>query len=223
MIPKGKTMHAKPHHESKLESAAATVAEWRAKIWTLNDNIAKAEAVAAASVRSRQENVLAASLGDDAAKENLAQVFEDDRRAARELEDLRLALPLAESELRMAEHDHRAAEAEWRKAEVNRLARERVAAAAEIGKAFAYFSKAWANYSALGDELLGLASQEPNSNALYLAETISGEARLVASLPAKPFLAIREKFNFMPISTSKSFAAAEASYWRLSPPVEEAA
>jgi hypothetical protein len=71
--------------------------------------------------------------------------------------------------------------------------------------------------------LLNLASQDPGANALFLAETVDGVGRLVASLPAKPFLAIRERFNFMPISTSKSFAAAEASYWRLSPPVEEAA
>jgi hypothetical protein len=208
-------MHAKPHHESKLESAAATVAEWRAKIRTLNDNIAKAEAVAAASVRSRQENVLAASLGDDAAKENLAQVFEDDRLAARELEDLRLALPLAESELRMAEHDHRAAEVEARKAQVDNLARQRVAAAAAIDHAFADFSNAWSEYQALGHELLNLASQEPNSNALYLAETVDGVGRLVASLPAKPFLSLRERFNFMPVSTSKSLAASESAYWRL--------
>ena len=154
-----------------------------------------------------------------AAKNTLDKLLTEDLAAERTLADLRLVLPQAEAELRTAENAHRAAEAEWRRAEVNRLARERVAAAAEIGKAFAYFSKAWANYSALGDELLGLASQEPNSNALYLAETISGEARLVASLPAKPFLAIRERFNFMPISTSKSFAAAEAAYWRL-PAVE---
>ncbi|HWY87089.1 MAG TPA: hypothetical protein VNX28_10210, partial [Gemmataceae bacterium] len=171
----------------------------------------------------RTEHELAAALGNHESRNHLEQILRDDSEAERQLQIQQRALPLALERLKSAENAHRTAEAEWRKAEVNRLARERVAAAAEIGKAFAYFSKAWANYSALGDELLGLASQEPNSNALYLAETISGEARLVASLPAKPFLAIREKFNFMPISTSKSFAAAEASYWRLSPPVEEAA
>jgi hypothetical protein len=221
MIERKKRMHAKPHHESKLESAAATVAEWRAKIRTLNDNIAKAEAVAAGSIRARQENVLAASLGDAAAKENLAMVLEDDRRAARELEDLRLALPLAESELRMAEHDLRAAEVEARKAQVDNLARERVDAARQIDQAFADFSRAWATFESIGHELIGLASAEPGANALYLSETISGEARLVASLPAKPFLSLRERFNFMPISTSKSLAASESAYWRL--PVDDEA
>jgi hypothetical protein len=124
-------MHA-THHQSKLENAAADVTTWRDRVRTLNENIAKAEAVAAASVRRRQENVLAASLGDGAAKENLAQVLEEDRRAERELEDLRLALPLAESELRTAESAHRAAEVEARKAQVDNLARQRVAAAAAI-------------------------------------------------------------------------------------------
>jgi len=70
--------------------------------------------------------------------------------------------------------------------------------------------------------LLDLASQEPGSNALFLAETISGVARLAASLPAAPFLAIREKYNFLPISTHKSLAAAEAQYWRL-PALDDAA
>jgi len=93
----------------KLEVAAADVATWRDRVRTLQENIAKAEAVAAASVRSRQENVLAASLGDSAAKENLSAVLEDDRRAERELEDLRLAPPLAVSELRTAEGVHRIA------------------------------------------------------------------------------------------------------------------
>jgi hypothetical protein len=167
----------------------------------------------------RQPYVLQAARGDVAAKNTLDKLLHEDLAAERTLSDLRLVLPQAEAELRLAENAHRAAEVEARKAQLDNLARQRVAAAAAIDQAFADFSRAWANYSALGGELLDLASQEPNSNALYLAETISGEARLVASLPAKPFLAIRERFNFMPISTSKSFAAAEAAYWRL-PAVE---
>jgi hypothetical protein len=204
----------------RLNEAAAAAHTWRDRVRTLTENIAKAEAVAAASVRARQENVLAASLGDVAAKENLATVLEDDRRAERELQDLRLALPLATSKLTEAEATHRAAEAEWRKAEVDRLARERVEAAAEIDRAFADFSAAWSRYESLGADLLDLASQEQNSNALWLSETVSGVARLVASLPAVPFLQIKERYPFMPIATSKSLAAAEAQYWLLSPPTE---
>jgi len=36
------------HHETKLEQTAADVATWRDRVRTLNENIAKAEAVAAA-------------------------------------------------------------------------------------------------------------------------------------------------------------------------------
>jgi hypothetical protein len=204
-------------NHDRLNEAAAGVATWRDRVRTLTENIAKAEAVAAASVRARQENVLAASLGDIAAKETLATVLEDDRRAERELEDLRSALPLATSKLMEAEAAHRLAEADFRKKEVERLARARCEAAAEIDRAFADFSAAWSRYESLGADLLDLASQEPGANALFLAETISGIARLAASLPAKPFLSLRERFNFMPISTSSSLAAAEAAYWRLSP------
>jgi hypothetical protein len=204
----------------RLNEAAAAVATWRDRVRNLTENIAKAEAVAAASVRARQENVLAASLGDDAARANLAAVLEDDRRAERELQDLRLALPLAESELRTAEAALRIAETEFRRSELDRLARERVAAAAAIDQAFADFSRAWATFESLGHELLDLASQAPGANALFLAETISGEARLAASLPRNPFLAIKEKFPFMAISTHKSLADSERSYWRL-PAVDE--
>jgi hypothetical protein len=203
----------------RLNEAAAAVATWRDRVRTLNENIANAESVAAVSVRSRQENVLAASLGDSAAKENLSAVLEDDRRAERELQDLRLALPLAESELRTAEDTHRCAEIEFRRAEVVRVASDRVTAAAAIDQAFSDFAAAWSDYESLGRELLNVASYD--GNALYLSETVDGVGRLVAALPAAPFLQIRERYPFMTISTSKSLAASEAQYWRLSPPIEE--
>jgi hypothetical protein len=205
----------------KLNQAAAAVTEWNAKLFKLREDIAKAEAVLAESAKRRADHALEAALGGHDAKQRLEQVLADDRRAERDLEDMRMALPLATSKLKEAEATHRVAESEFRKVEVNRLARERVATAAAVDQAFSDFSKAWATFSDLGQELLGLASQDQNANALFLSETISGEARLAASLPAAPFLAIRERFNFMPISTSKSLAAAEAAYWRL--PTDEAA
>jgi hypothetical protein len=205
---------------TNLEEAGASVATWRDRVRTLNENISKAEAVAAASVRNRRENVLAASLGDDAAKINLAEVLEDDRKATRDLEDLRLALPLAEQELRTAENDHRVAEAEFRKAEVVRLARDRVEAARQIDQAFADFSAAWQRYESLGHQLYNAASYD-HQNQIYLSETCDGLARLSAALPMKPFYDLRHRHSFAPIGTSSSLAAAESSYWRL--PTDEAA
>jgi hypothetical protein len=201
--------------QSKLEQSAAAVAEAQANVRTITENISKAEAIVAAAAHRRTEHELAAALGNYESRNHLEQILRDDSEAERQLQIQQRALPLALERLKSAENAHRDAEAEQRKADVSRLARERVDAAAAIDQAFADFSKAWSEYQALGHELLNLASQEPNSNALYLAETVDGVGRLVASLPAKPFLAIREKFNFMPISTSKSFAAAEAAYWRL--------
>ena len=207
-------------NEDKLTAAAASVAEWQTNVRTINEKIVKAAGVFAESQKIRQEHVLAAALGDHDARERLDHVLEDDRKA-RELEDLRSSLPIAEAALANAQRAQKSAEVEWRRTEVERLARARVEAAAAIDQAFADFSKAWSEYQALGHELLNLASQAPGANALFLAETVDGVGRLVASLPAKPFLAIRDRFNFMPISTSKSLAASEAAYWRLSPPIDE--
>jgi chromosome segregation ATPase len=204
----------------KLNQAAASVSEWNAKIWRLREDIAKAEAALADSTRLRQQHVLAAALGDDAAKSRLAEVLQANRESERQLDDLKMALQLFQERLREAENTHRAVEVEHRKKEVERLARERVAAAAAIDQAFSDFAAAWSDYESLGHELLDLASQEPGANVMYLSETVDGVGRLVASLPARPFLAIRERFNFMPISTSKSLAASEAQYWHL-PPAEE--
>jgi hypothetical protein len=205
--------------ENINKTAAEEVAFWRSLVQKIQADIATAESALALSEARRREHALAASRGDHEAKKRLESVLDDDRRAEREKQDSELALQQARVELRNAENAQRAAEVESRKAEVNRLARQRVAAAEEIDRAFADFSKAWATFEALGRELLGIASQDQNANAVYLSETISGEARLVSSLPAKPFLALRERFNFMPISTSKSLAAAESAYWRL-PPAE---
>jgi chromosome segregation ATPase len=203
----------------KLNQAAADVAEWNAKIFKLREDITKAEAVLAESQHRRQSHVLEAALGSDDAKDRLAQVLADDRRAERELEDLRSALPLAQSQLREAEAAHRAAEDELRRAEVTRLAIERVSAAADIDRSLADFSAAWARYEDLGHQLYNAASD--HQNQIYLSETCDGMARLSAALPLKPFYDLRHRHSFAPIGTSKSsLAAAEAAYWRL--PVDEA-
>jgi hypothetical protein len=196
------------------------VATWRERVQKLHSDIAKAETAHSESQRRRQSHVLEAALGDNVAKQSLDQILEDDLRAERHLSDLRLALPMAMAELANAEGALKAAETEFRKKEVERLARGRCAAAADIDNAFRDFSAAWSKYESLGRELLGLASQDPGANALYLAETISGEARLVASLPRNPFLAVKEKFPFMAVSTQNSVADSERNYWRL-PPVDE--
>jgi hypothetical protein len=197
----------------KLNEAAANVATWRDRVRTLNENIAKAEAVAATSVRSRQENLLAASLGDSAAKENLSAVLEDDRRAERELEDLRLALPLATSKLTEAEATHRAAEVEWRKAEVNRLARERCAAAAAIDQAFAMFSEAWGRYEDLGKQLFNAAADDHAGNIHSFSETCDGMLRLAAALPHEPFYSLRWRHSFAQIGGGAPLAVSESAFW----------
>jgi hypothetical protein len=91
------------HHETKLEEAARAVSEWQTKLWTINESIAKAEATLSQSERRRRENALAASLGDADAQKNLDEVLQDDIRAVRDLENLRLARPAAEEKLREAE------------------------------------------------------------------------------------------------------------------------
>jgi hypothetical protein len=207
-------------NEDKLTAAAASVAEWQTNVRTINEKIVKAAGVFAESQKIRQEHVLAAALGDHDARERLNHVLEDDRKA-RELEDLRSSLPLAEAALANAQRAQKSAEVEWRRTEVERLACARVKAAAAIDEAFADFSRAWATFESIGHELIGLASAEPGANALYLSETVDGVGRLVASLPRIPFLAIKERYPFMAVSTSKSLAAAEAAYWRL-PPADEA-
>jgi hypothetical protein len=65
----------------KLEVASASIADWNAKIWKLREDIGKAETVHAESQHRRQQHVLEAALGDDAAKKYLQQVLDDDRKA----------------------------------------------------------------------------------------------------------------------------------------------
>jgi hypothetical protein len=156
-----------------------------------------------------------ASLGDSAAKENLSAVLEDDRRAARELEDMRMALSLAISKLKEAEATHSAAAVAFRKAEVNRLARERVGAAADIDKAFADFSAAFERYRSLGLELFNVAADDHAGNIHSFSESVDGMLRLAAALPHQPFYDLRWRHSFAPIGTGPSSALAEATYWRL--------
>jgi hypothetical protein len=207
-------------HHDRLNKATAAIADWNARIFKLRDDIAKAEAALADSTRVRQQHVLDAALGDDGAKQRLEGVLEADRKAERQLDDLKIALPAAMERLRAAENDRRVAESEFRKAEVNRLARKRVAAAAAIDQAFADFSKAWSEYEALGKELFNAAADDHAANIHSFTESVDGMLRLAAALPHQPFYDLRWRHSFAPIGTSSSLAAAESSYWRL-PPIEE--
>jgi hypothetical protein len=207
-------MHA---HHDKLEAAAAAVTEWIANIRTINEKIAAAEAGFVESQKRRQENILAAALGDHDARARLDHVLEDDLRAERELGTLRSSLPIAEAALANAQRAQKSAEAEWRRSEVVRLARDRVEAAAAIDQAFAEFSAAWQRYSDLGRELFIVSDDNPNQ--IYLAEHLDGLLRLSAALPHQPFFDLRHRHSFAQIGGGAPLAVSEAAFWRL-PPVE---
>ena len=198
---------------------AEIVAERRRNISDIRAAIAAQEEVVAGSELRRQPFVLQAVRGDVAAKNTLDKLLHDDLAAARTLSDLRLALPLAEAELRTAENAHRAAEVEARKAQVDALARQRVSVASAIDKAFADFSKAWSEYQALGLQLLNVAADDHVGNIHSFTESVDGMLRLAAALPHQPFYDLRWRHSFAPIGTSSSLAAGESPYWRL-PPVE---
>jgi hypothetical protein len=199
-------------NEDKLTAAAASVAEWQTNVRTINEKIVKAAGVFAESQKIRQEHVLAAALGDHDARERLDHVLEDDRKA-RELEDLRSSLPIAEAALANAERTLKSAETEFRKKEIERLAYARVGAARQIDQALADFSAAFADYEKLGRELYAAASDFQNQ--ISLSETFDGMARLSAALPMKPFYDLRHRHSFAPIGTSSSLALSESMYWRL--------
>jgi hypothetical protein len=203
---------------SKIEEAAEAVAKQRKQVEEIRAAIAEQQKIVSSSELRRQPFVLQAARGDVAAKSALDKLLHEDLVAERTLSDLRLALPQAESELQTAENAQKATEAEARKTEIHRLVRRRVASAQKIDEALAVIRSEWPTYQQLGGELLNLASD--TGNALYLAETVDGVARFISCLPPAPFLAVKESYRFMSISTSKSsFAAAEAAYWRL-PPAE---
>jgi hypothetical protein len=212
VILKGKTMHANPHHASKIESAAATVTEWNARIWKLREDIGKAEATLAESAHRRQQSVLDAALGDGGAKQRLEQVLADDRKAERELADLKMALPLAEAKLREAENAHRAIEVELRKTEVNRVALERLEIAKLMDKAMAEYAAAFDRYQALGRELFGLCADGTNVSNW---DHIEGWSRVAKSLPA-PFVTLQKRLPGVFFGGGGPLAQSEASYWGVS-------
>ena len=205
-------------NEDKLTAAAASVAEWQTNVRTINEKIVKAAGVFAESQKIRQEHVLAAALGDHDARERLDHVLEDDRKA-RELEDLRSSLPIAEAALANAQRAQKSAETEWRRSEVVRLARARVEEAAAIDRALSEFSKAWSEYQALGLQLFNVAADDHAGNIHGFTESVDGMLRLAAALPHQPFYDLRWRHSFAPIGSGPPLATAESTYWRL-PPVE---
>jgi hypothetical protein len=207
------------HHETKIEQAAAAVATWRDRVRTLTENVVTATAALSETKKRRQESLLAAALGDQDVRKQLDHLLEEDRKAERELDDLRASLPIAEAALANAQLAQKAAEVEWRRTEVERLARERVAAAAAIDQAFADFSAAWAKYEGLGKQLFNAAADDHASNIHSFVESVDGMLRLAASLPHEPFYSLRWRHSFAQIGGGAPLAVAEAAFWRL-PPIE---
>jgi hypothetical protein len=196
----------------KLNEAAAEVASWQSKIWAINEKIATAESTLAASERRRRENALAASLGDATARANLDEVLQDDIRAVRDLENLRLALPAAEQKLREAEAARRNIEAEIRKSDVNRIALERIEAAREVDRALADAGAALQRYQELGEELFAIVA---DPRRMSLGDEVRGWHRVARAVPAY-FATLQKMLPGMFFGGGGSLAQAEASYWNVS-------
>jgi hypothetical protein len=101
----------------------------------------------------------AASLGDAAAQKNLDEVLQDDIRAVRDLENLRLGLPAAEAKLREAENAHRLIEAEIHKIRVNELVFDRIDAAKEVDRVLADAGAALQRYLDFGEDIWPLVAK----------------------------------------------------------------
>jgi hypothetical protein len=203
-------MHQHPH-QSKLDQAAASVSEWQTKAWTINESITKAEAVLAQSERRRRENALAASLGDADARKNLDQVLRDDIQAQRDLENLRLALPLAEAELKTAENAHRAIEVEVKKSQVNELVLQRITAAQDADAALTASGEALRRYLDVGAKIYALTDDLFGSRR----DEVEGWNRIAKSLPA-PFADLQKRQHGVFFGGGQKLADAEASHWNVS-------
>jgi hypothetical protein len=203
-------MHQKPHHDN-LEAAAAEIADWNAKIWKLREAIAKAEAVLAESEGRRRQHALEAALGGDSAKKHLEQVLRDDRDAARQLEDLRLALPLAEAELKTAEDAHRTIAAEVKKSRVNELVLKRIAEAEDVAAALTAAGEALRRYLDSGAQIYALTDDLFGSRR----DEVEGWNRIAKSLPA-PFADLQKRQPGVFYGGGQKLADAEASYWNVS-------
>jgi hypothetical protein len=197
--------------QHKLEESARAVAEWQTKAWTINESIAKAEAVLAQSEHRRRSNALAASLGDENARKNLDQVLRDDIQAQRDLENLRLALPLAEAELKTAENAHRAVAAEVKKSQVNELVLKRIAEAEDVAAALTVAGEALRRYLDSGAQIYALTDDLFGSRR----DEVEGWNRIAKSLPA-PFADLQKRQPGVFYGGGQKLADAEASYWNVS-------
>jgi hypothetical protein len=195
----------------KLNEAAAEVAKWQTTVWSINEKIATAETTLAASERRRRENALAASLGDADAQRNLDEVLQDDIRAVRDLENLRLALPAAEAKLREAEGAHRNIEAEIRKESVSRIVLDRIEAGKEFDRTIAAAGVALQRYLDLGGDIWPLVIDPYGSTR----DQVEGWMRIAKSLPA-PFADLQKRLPGVFFGGGGSLAQSEASYWNVS-------
>jgi hypothetical protein len=204
-------MHHHNESNTKIGATAAAVSDWQLKVRTINEKIAATSATLAASDTRRRESALAASLGDDAAQKNLDQVLQDDIRAQRDLDNLKLSLPLAEAKLREAENLHRAEETSARKHDINRLVLERIEVTRQIDEVLASsLEPLLQTYEKLGHELFPLCVD--HSSFVSRGEEIAGWLRVAKSLPPS-FKTMQQRLPGVDFGGGPKLAVSESQYW----------
>jgi hypothetical protein len=127
----------------------------------------------------------------------------------RDLEKLKLALQLAEVELKAEENAHRDEKAAARKVEVNRIALLRIEAARQIDQACSSLEVALQSYQALGKELWALCADPVN---MSLSDQIEGLFRVAKALP-RSLGTLQRRLPGVDFGGGEPIAKAEAFDW----------
>ena len=189
--------------EDAVAETAATAAGWHSKV-------ANIETQLAAATKHREQNALAAALGDQTAT-----------AAIRHEADLAIALPAARLALAAAERAATAARHELAKLHGTALMRQRVIAAARMDAALSECAAAYADFDRLGREIQSLPDLRiAQSGNVSDWERAQGYRRIAAALPpffVKLLSSWSHQDKWIPLAVS------EQNLWSLPPAQPETA
>jgi hypothetical protein len=203
-----------------VTETAAVVTEWQRSISSIETQVNTANAALVRAKKQREIHALKASMGDAAAIAAIKTARDAQRDAESTIDDLRVALPEAQSQLVAAEKAAASARHELAMLHGERLMRERVAAAARMDAAFAECAAAYADFERLGRELQAF----PDLNIAVGGnmshwETVTGYRRIAAALPA--FFVKLFPQTWANEDARQSLAASEEKFWQLPPEHDE--
>jgi hypothetical protein len=208
--------------EAEVETRAATVADWKRSVASIETQFNTANAALVRAKKQRETHALKASMGDGAATAAIKAARAEQLAAEQTSDDLKIALPEMEAQLAAAEKAAASARHQLAKFEAEVLMKQRIEVAGQMDGVIAEYARLYALHEKLGAQIVNMdVLPRDMHGGISNQEGAVGARRVRASLPRFFWkLFPGAVYDEMP---TENLATSEARFWNLAPESPEKA